>query len=484
MADYGVTSTGFKAKRYEEIFADIKARFKTDLGIDLDRNPDMVAKVITNIITLPIAQSWSNTQTLQSMFDVDKAELVWLDNLGSFYGLTRSSGSYSRGRETIVVSAPITIVKNEEFTSTSGSKFVNDETIVIAEDSAVSVLYSTLTNNPALVTSEVTIDGVSYTVAGTDPSTTGISDIANLINADGDTQVTARVYNVEDKTYLELTSISPYQKNEFSASVNFTLEELTSYGEIRSTVLGDIIYQENTITTPPAYTNIISVTNLETIDDGAGEETDAEFRLRIKSSRSTGKATVAQIRAALLALDNVNNAIVLENETEEQDNVNSITPKSFKCIVKGGDRVDIAKAIWDTKPAGISSSGSEEELIRDSEGNLQSVRFSRVEDKYIHVNVRYSLYSEEESPSDIIEAIKQQVLAYSDTLDVGVDVIQGRIAAGIYTNIAGLERVIVRVGSTVAPDDPTPALNEHTPISVLPFEEADFEYDRIVVTPL
>ena len=112
---YGVTSTGFKAKRYEEIFADIKQRFSTDLDIDIDRFPKTVEKLITNIIALPIAQSWSNTQTLQSMFDLDKAEGVWLDNLASFFGITRSAGSYSRGFEYITVDAVTSILEGEEF---------------------------------------------------------------------------------------------------------------------------------------------------------------------------------------------------------------------------------------------------------------------------------------------------------------------------------------------------------------------------------
>lgn len=484
MAEYGVTSSGFKAKRYEEIFSDIKTRFKTELGIDLDRNPDMVAKVISNIITLPIAQSWSNTQSLQSMFDLDKAEGRWLDNLASFYGITRSEGSYPRGRQTITVSAPTTVLSNEQFTSKTGSKFTNEGDIIIKEDTAVSVSYKTTTNNPLLKTSEITVDGVVYTASATDPATTGISNIADTINQDGNTQVTARVYNEGLDTFIEINSNQPYERHSFSASNNLTLNQMSGFGEIKSVNLGANVFQENTVTGFPSYTNIISTTNLEPIDDGAGEEKDYEFRIRIKSARSTGKATIAQLKAALLAVNNVSTAIVLENDTEEQDIINNIPKKSFKCIVKGGDREDIAKAIWDTKPAGIATSGLEEESVRDSEGDLQTVRFSRVENKYIHVNIRYSLYDEEQAPVNVEEAIKQQVLAYGSTLDVGVDVIQGRIAAGIYQNISGLERVVVRVGSTVSPSDSTPTLNETPPVSVISSEEADFDYDRIVVTQI
>lgn len=481
---YGVTSTGFKAKRYEEIFDDIKARFKTDLGIDLDRNPDMIAKVVSNIITLPIAQSWSNTQTLQSMFDVDKAEGVWLDNLASFYGITRSIGSYPRGRESITVSSPLTILADEEFSDGQGNTFLNDEPIIINEESATKITYTTPMDNPSLTSSTVLINGSSYTAIGTNPSNQGIVLIADAINADADIDVTAVVYDEEGLSVLEITTNTLFERHTFLSSADLTPSEITNYGEIRSDTLGDDSYVENSVTTFPSYAAILSTTNLEPIDDGAGEETDAELRLRIKSTRSTGKATLASIKAALLAVDNVNTAVVLENDTEVQDTINGIPPKAFKCIVKGGETKSIAEAIWDTKPAGIASSGEETYLVRDSEGDLQTVFFSRVEDKYIHVQVRYSLYDEEQAPDNVAAAISEQVLAFGETLDVGVDVIQGRIGAAIYQNVSGLERVIVRIGATDSPNDPTPALNDYIPIDILPSEESNFDANRIVVSPI
>lgn len=481
---YGVTSTGFKAKRYEEIFDDIKTRFKTDLGIDLDRNPDMIAKVISNIITLPIAQSWSNTQTLQSMFDVDKAEGVWLDNLASFYGITRSLGSYARGRESITVSAPLIILPEETFTSTGGANFVNEEAININLTVATEVLLSADIANPSLTTSTILVNGNSYSESGTNPSTAGLTTIADMINTDITSGMFAEVVEENGKVMFSLKTSPPFSKHSVQATPDLVVEEITSHGEIRSVSLGDISYAENTVTTAPSYASIISATNLEPINGGAGEETDAELRLRIKSTRNTGKATVASIRAALLAVENVSTVSVLENDTEVRDNVNSIPPKAFKCIVKGGETANIAKAIWDTKPAGISSSGDEEIIIRDENNQDQVVYFSRVADKYIHVNVRYSLYSEEEAPANVGEAIAAQVLQFGESLGVGVDVIQGRIGAAIYQNITGLERVIVRIGTTQAPDDPTPALNDYIPIDVLPSEEANFSASRLSVSPL
>lgn len=481
---YGVTSTGFKAKRYEEIFDDIKTRFRTDLGIDLDRNPDMIAKVISNIITLPIAQSWSNTQTLQSMFDVDKAEGIWLDNLASFYGITRSLGSYARGRLTITAYPPVTIMPEEKFTSTGGDAFLNDDAIVVSEASATKVVYKTTIDNPLLRENVIQIDSTTYSAVGSNPNNVSLGVLTELINDDANRNVLATLVEADGEFTLTLESKTLYERHTFHKGNTFTLAEVVSHGEVRSDKLGDFVYAEGTVTTAPAYSSIISVVNLEPIDNGAGEETDAELRQRIKTTRSTGKATVASIRAGILAVENVNAAIVLENDTEYQDVVNNIPPKAFKCIVRGGTAVDIAEAIWDTKPAGISSTGSEMVIIRDSENEEQAVYFSRVADRYIHVEVSYSLYSEEDAPTDVEEAIAAQVLTFGGSLGVGVDVIQGRIMSAIYQNVTGLERVIVKIGVTSAPTDPTPFLDATYPIQVSLSEEANFALNRINVTTI
>lgn len=482
---YGVTSTGFKAKRYEEIFADIKQRFSTDLGIDIDRYPETVEKLITNIITLPIAQSWSNTQTLQSMFDLDKAEGVWLDNLASFFGITRSTGSYSRGFEHITVSSPISIVPNEIFKNASGEEFVNDNVINITQESLTQFKASTPLANPLLASPFILIEGNPFSATATNPTTAGVQELADNINASSAISVLATVIVEGDEVFLEVTSRDELQRYAYEVSSTFfTIKELTSYGEVRYTSLGENTFLEGTVNTGPNYTAIISVTNKEPITGGSGVETDGILRERIKRSRKTGKATTEAIKTALLKLSGVTTVIVLENDTLDYDNVNSIKPKSFKCIVKGGDSQAIADTIWDTKPAGISTSGGDVFTVKDSQLEDQEVYFSRVDNVFIHVAVTYTLYSEEVSPSDVEDAIKAQILSFGDALGVGEDVIQGRIQATIYQNVAGLEEVSVRIGSTVAPNDPTPSLQTSPPIRVSDLQEANFSLDRMSVLPV
>lgn len=482
---YGVTSTGFKAKRYEDIYNDVKARFVTDLGIDIDRFPDTVEKLITNIITLPLAQSWGNTQTLQSMFDLDKAEGVWLENLASFFGITRSTGSYSRGFEHITVSSPLSVMADEVFKNAAGDEFTNDNIITINQDNLTKIKLNTPSDNPTLLAPVVIIDGVVFSGVATNPAITGVQELVEAVNQSSQITVLAEAVIVGDNVVVEVASTDKLQNYKYEVSPTvFSVEEMTSFGEIRYTELGVNTFIENTITVAPNYTAILSVTNEEPITGGSGVETDAELRVRVKLSRRTGKATIEAIKTAILNVTGVTTAIVLENDTLVYDNVNAIDEKSFKCIVKGGDSTTIAKAIWDSKGAGISTSGDDIYIIKDSQNEDQAVKFSRVDNVYVHVEVTYSLYSEEVPPSDIEDSIREQVLAYGESLGVGVDVIQGRIESSIYQNVGGLEEVVVKIGVTVAPNDPTPTLQTSPPVRVSGLQEANFSLDRITASPL
>ena len=479
---YGVTSTGFKAKRYEDIFEDIKTRFKTDLGIDLDRNPDMVAKFISNIIALPIAQSWSNTQTLQSMFDVDKAEGVWLENLASFYGITRSSGSYSRGRQSVTASSFVTIPAGETFSNSNGDTFNNESPIEVNSSSATRVVLRT-PDYDGTQPMTVSINNRSFIEYGDDATET-VAALVTLINSEGDSGVIASSYIEDNFVYLDLVTDEDYKKSSFGAGSNFSTTQIEGYGEIKASELGDYTYAAGTVTQYPDYTGIITSVNQEPITGGSGIESDAELRARIKSTRNTGKATIGAIKSALLSLDGVTSVSVLENDTMVDEGSTGIPAKAFKCIVKGGSQEDIGQTIFDTKPAGISTAGDEFEIVTDVDGEEHTVYFSRIANRYIHVKVEYSLYEEETSPTDVAEAIANQVLSFGEALDVGVDVIQGRIAASIYQNISGLEVVKVSVGATVSAFDPAPPLSYENAIGISLSEEAAFSLDRIAVVQL
>lgn len=113
---------------------------------------------------------------------------------------------------------------------------------------------------------------------------------------------------------------------------------------------------------------------------GSGVETDLELRRRRRNSlQAAGTATDGAIRAEILDVDEVEQAVVVSNRTLAT--VNSIPAKSFHSIVHPAGlatavKEEIAEAIYRTMPAGIQSYGSENFTVTDQNGYSQPVAFS------------------------------------------------------------------------------------------------------------
>ena len=92
--------------------------------------------------------------------------------------------------------------------------------------------------------------------------------------------------------------------------------------------------------------------------------------------------------------------------------------------------------------------------------------------------MEYELYSEEVAPADIDSLIKDQVLAYGQSLEIGEDVIPTRFLPDIYRNIDGLGVVTVLLGTS--PDTITPPVSyDPVTIPIGEFEESSFALNRI-----
>lgn len=157
---------------------------------------------------------------------------------------------------------------------------------------------------------------------------------------------------------------------------------------------------------------VISVTNAEDTSGGADIETDKEFRERYKKSYSkAGGSTVPALTSALLDIDSVIDAEVIENTTMEE--VNGIPPKAFECFVFGGKEGDIIDAIFRNKSAGIEAHGKIVKEVTDSKGRVHKIGYTKAESKYIYVDIK--LKREENYKGD--DAIKRAVINYIGGVD-------------------------------------------------------------------
>lgn len=147
----------------------------------------------------------------------------------------------------------------------------------------------------------------------------------------------------------------------------------------RAEALGLIETTPNTITT--LVTIQLGVTSVNNPDaatsTGTAEETD--YALRIRRARSVSlpsKGYLEGLLGALLAIDDVTSARVLENVTGSAD-ADGIPGHSIWVIVNGGTNEEVAQAIYVKRNAGCGMKGAVEVVVTQVDGSTFTIKFDR-----------------------------------------------------------------------------------------------------------
>jgi len=214
------------------------------------------------------------------------------------------------------------------------------------------------------------------------------------------------------------------------------------------------------------------VTNTLDATLGTDIETDAALRLRREAEiRTSGKASVDAIRAALLEVPDVTSANVFENTGDVVDS-NGLPPHSVECLVLGGTDAAVAASIFDEKAAGIATYGSTTVSVTDSQGSAHDVLFTRPTEVPIYVT--YSLTVDPLAfPADGAAQVKAALVAFGDAQKVGKDAVDASILAQAFSVIGVLD------GAALIGTAPTPTLTANITISTR--EIATFDTSRITV---
>jgi len=196
---------------------------------------------------------------------------------------------------------------------------------------------------------------------------------------------------------------------------------------------------------------------------GTNRETDADLRLRYASG-------VFRLGAGVLpAIDaNVRNDIpgvvfakTYENTGDTAD-LDGRPPHSIELVVDGGDDDAIAIKLFTVKGAGITAHGNTTITVRDVDGFLHPVKFSRPVLSYTWLRVQRVADTEAPiaMPGDVDERIKQAVMTWANggtyydykagadvtilpQAFVGANLMLQHIAAHILRSVPGLARVNV-----------------------------------------
>ena len=151
------------------------------------------------------------------------------------------------------------------------------------------------------------------------------------------------------------------------------------------------------------------VTNPTAATLGRLTESDVAYRSRYaRLVAHNGRSGVENIQARILAVDGVEDAIVYENDTDSDVTLQelTITARSILAIVQGGTDADVGRAILETKPVGIPTSGTESVGVLHAQGQTTTIQFSRV--MLVPLSVDATIAVGDAFPSDGVTLIKQR----------------------------------------------------------------------------
>jgi uncharacterized phage protein gp47/JayE len=246
----------------------------------------------------------------------------------------------------------------------------------------------------------------------------------------------------ETKVYFDTTEEKAIDSNG-TATVSIEAVEPGQAGNVAEDAITVIVNP-----TP----NVTSVTNMEPTTAGREKMTDSEFRdLFTLSVAGGGAATIDALISALLRINSVRAATVIENFSNEVD-VAGRPPHTYQCYVLGGNDEEIAQVIFSTGAGGIESYGDVVKNVLDIGGYGHEVKFSRAEEVVMQVSV--NLATNEQYPTDGDEQIRSAIVrhiggedggSYYNGLSMGAPVVYKKLISAV-DQIEGIEDFTLMMG--------------------------------------
>lgn len=480
----GLTETGFDKKTLDQVKTDIEQAILAVFG-KANVAPDSVFGQIIGVFAEVASDLWALAELVYYSQYPNSALGVALDNVAELNNLRRLDATKSTARCIVEGDQDTVVPTGTQFRQSSTDELfqtTEDTTITYIEILRAVVSVNIEDDAPYTININSPLGLELYTSNETETIAI-LEDLRDKMNADVVVKATVdtetgqlTITTYDDETAFEIGM----------GTTNLDLDQIWSPVLVEAVEAGKKPVPANSIDqveTP--VSGLDDVDNLLAGNEGRDVETDDEFRLRrIQSLRVVGAATVPSIEARILQeVDGVTSVTVKDNR--EDVTVGGRPPHSFEAIVtypEGDAEVEqaIADKIWEVGPAGIQTHGNISKTVIDSSGDSHIVKFSRPEDRYVHINVEITLYDEEVFPTDGIAAIKQALADYGNTLKAGEDVIRQRFYGAIYS-VNGVEDItLYEHDDTPNPGDTPTYTTDNLPMTDT--QIARFNVDRIFVT--
>lgn len=476
-----VTATGFIKKTLVEIKSELEASFQEIFGPEIDLDPRGPAGQLIGLMAKREADLWDGAEEIYTSRNPNQATGTSLDGIVAENGIERLDPTASVVEDVLLYTEALTLpVPAGSKVRPDGSDLtfsLGDD--VLVDDSHLRDCYMTPDSATPGTSYGLTLDGqaVTYTAIGGDTEEDILNELKTQIDSldwDGDCFVT----EIESTWTMRL--YQPTSDFIVAGLTNITINLKAGAGTFVCDETGPNYVAENTliiIVTPVLDWD--SVNNPSSGIQGTDIETDEALRIRRRVAINTGLATEEAIRSKLLNdVDGVISVSIASNRSDVTDGEGR-PPHSFEAVVSGGTSQAVADKIWETMPAGIASFGNTSETVVDSQGNTQTVYFSRPDSVYIWVRVSRDYDTEEDYPADGDDQIKQNILDYAQTyIGVGKDVIRQRLSIPIY-EVPGIGDIVIEIAATATPGG-SPSYSENN-IVISAREIADFAISRMTV---
>jgi uncharacterized phage protein gp47/JayE len=463
---WGVTSTGFVRKSYADCKADLEAALKEVYGNDINVGPGSTFEKLIGVLAMEEALWWEQLEAVYNAMYPDTASGISLDGSVQLTGIQRKQATVSQTWAVLRLNPATTVNggKRVQTTDTSPPELWTTAAAV-STPLATATFGAWATVNLPLVPAAhyiVTINGTAhdYVCLPGDTAASLLAALVVLIEAGAQKDVVAAAVITEGgvatlQIYVQPVGSAVPAAFAITVSANLTLGSFGAEVGLLASVVGPQAAPSGTITTiVDTQAGWLSVVNLVDATVGTDIETDAELRLRRELAIHTPNGgTVEALRTALLELDYVAAALVLENITDAA--AGGIPAHGIHCIVDApvdptlAYDDEIAETIWLQKACGIAMAGTVLRDVYDSQGFVHTIQFSRPTEISFFMRVEYHKYSEEQFPAGGEDQIKVCAVQAGANAQLGVDILPQRFIGPIFAGVAGIETLTIKVKKLV-----------------------------------
>lgn len=168
----GLDSTGFKRKRFADLFDEMEAKAKEVFGENVNTSERSILGLILRLFAWFLAAKWQVTEAVYYSGYKNTAEGSSLDRLGPYVGITRIPQQRSKGHVTLTGTAGYTVPSGFRVATESGIYFetIGDVTLGVngTGEAAIQAVTPGLTGNVAA--------GTIVVVVNPTPSVSGVTN--------------------------------------------------------------------------------------------------------------------------------------------------------------------------------------------------------------------------------------------------------------------------------------------------------------------